>query len=58
MAGTLTDHLSDDALGDVKEPGQVYRRYRPVVVDGVVGERLADENAGVVDQAVNPAEPL
>jgi hypothetical protein len=40
----------------VEEPGQVGRNERRVVAGGVVGERLGDEDPGVVDQQVERAE--
>ena len=53
-----SDHLPDRALGDVEETGQVHRGDRGEVVGRVLGERLADEDPGVVDQAVDPSEPV
>ena len=58
MAASLGDHLPDRALGDVKEPGQVHGGDRGEVLQGVVGERLADEDPRVVDQSVDAPEPL
>ena len=52
------DHLPDRPLGDVEEPGQVDGRDRGVVLDRVLRERLADVDAGVVDQRVDPPEPI
>jgi len=49
---------SDRALGDVEEPGEVHGGDRRVVVGRVVREGLADEEPGVVDQAVDPPEPI
>ena len=57
VTAALGQHLADDALGDVEEACQVHRRDRPKVVERVVGEWLADEDAGVVDQGVDPSEP-
>ena len=54
----LGDHLSNDGLSDVEEPGQVHGHHRRVVVRRVVDERLADEDPGVVDQGVDPSEVL
>ena len=45
VAAALGDHLPDDALGDVEEPGQVHGGDRGKVAEGVVGEGLADEDA-------------
>jgi hypothetical protein len=44
--------------GDVEEPGKVHRGDRGKVIACVVDKRLADVHAGVVDQAVDPPEPL
>jgi hypothetical protein len=41
-----------------KEPGQVHGGDRRVVVERVVGEGLADEDAVVVDEGVDPSEPI
>jgi hypothetical protein len=38
---------------DLVHPG-----HRVVVLVGVVGERLGDEHSGIVDQGVDPAEPV
>jgi len=45
-------------LGDVKEPSQVDRRDRREIIERVLRERLADVDAGVVDQRVDPPEPI
>ena len=58
VAAALVDHLPDRALGDVEEPGQVHGGDRGVVVGRVIREGLADEDPGVVDQAVDPSEPI
>ena len=58
VAAALADHLPDDALGHVEEPGQVYGSDRRIVVRRVFRERLADEDPGVVDQAVDPSESV
>ena len=58
MAGSLGEHLPNDALGDVEEPGEVHCRGRDVVIDRVVRKGLSDEDARIVDQGVDPAEPL
>ena len=57
MAAALLLHLGDGELRDVKEPADVDAQDRCVVGLGVLGERLADEDAGVVDERVDPAEP-
>ena len=49
-------HLVDGTLGKPEEPGQVDPDDRRVVGGGVVGERLGDEHARVVDQGVDAAE--
>jgi hypothetical protein len=51
-------HLRDHALGDVEEPGQVHRGGREVVLRRVLGEGLADVEPRVVDQGVDPTEPI
>jgi hypothetical protein len=58
MAAALADHLPDNALSDVEEPGEIHGGDRGIVVWRVVGERLADEDPGVIDQAVDPPEPI
>ncbi len=58
VAAALRDHLCYRALGDVEETGQVHRGHHVVVGARVVGERLADEGPGVVDQRVDPREPV
>src|SRR6202035_1981227 len=51
-----TGHLVDGTLGKPEEPGQVDPDDRRVVGRGVVGERLGDQHASVVDQGVDAAE--
>ena len=58
VAGALGEHRPDGALGDVEEPGEVHRGDRGKVTARVVGEGLTDVHPGVIDQAVDPAEPL
>src|ERR1700733_12470016 len=58
MAAVPPHHLGDDPLGQPEEPAQVDPGEQGVVRGGVVGERLGDEHAGVVDQRVDAAEPL
>jgi hypothetical protein len=58
VATALGEHWPDSALGHVEEPGKVDRGDRGKVIDRVVGERLADVHPGVVDQGVDPSEPL
>jgi DNA-binding CsgD family transcriptional regulator len=52
------DHLGDDPPGQPEEPVQVDPGDQRVVLRGVLGERLGDEHAGVVDQRVDAPEPL
>ncbi len=58
MPAALLNHLLDRELGDVDETGQVHGGDRGEVLDRVFGERLADVDASVVDQRVDPREPL
>ena len=58
MASALGDHLADDPLGHVEEPGEIDRRDRHVVVERVVGEGLPDVDPGIVDQRVDTTEPI
>ncbi len=58
VAAALGEHVLDGELGDVEEAVEVHRGHGGVVVGGVVGERLGDEDACVVDQGVDPAEPF
>ena len=48
----------DRQLGDVEEPGEVHGRDRGVVIERVLRERFADVDTGVVDQRVDPPEPI
>jgi len=48
----------DGARGDVEEPCKVHRSDHGKVTGRVVGQGLADIHAGVIDQAVDPSEPL
>jgi hypothetical protein len=41
-----------------KKPPEVHGGHRDKIIRRVVGERLADEDPGVVDQGVDPAEPV
>ena len=56
MPAALREHLPDGPLRDVEEPRQVHRQHFGEVGLGVLGERLGDENPGVVDQRIDPAE--
>ena len=58
MAVALGEHLPNGALGDVEEAGQVHGSDREIVVECVVREWLADEDPCVVDQGVDPSEPM
>jgi hypothetical protein len=58
VAAALVDHLPERALGDVEEPAEVHSGDRVEVVGRVVREGLADEDPRVVDQAVDPSEPI
>ena len=51
------EHGGDGTAGHLEESTQVHTRDCVVVLVGVVGERLADEDAGVVDERVDPTEP-
>src|SRR5580704_14226195 len=57
MAAALLLHLGDGELRDVKKPGDVDAQDRHVVGLDVLGERFGDEDAGVVDERVDPPEP-
>src|SRR5438309_11463481 len=56
MPTALFEHRRDRALRHGIEPGEVDRDDVGVVLGGVIGERLGDEDASVVDQRVDPAE--
>src|SRR5438105_5797290 len=56
MPTALFEHRRDRTLRHGKEPGEVDRDDVGVVLGGVIGERLGDEHASVVDQRVDPAE--
>ena len=58
VAAALVDHLRDRELGDVEEPGQIYARDRGVVGERVLRERLTEVDPSVVDERVNPSEPI
>ena len=58
VTATAADHLRDCPLGDVEEPGQVHRGDREVVIKCVIGEGLANVDSCVVDQGVDPTEPI
>jgi hypothetical protein len=48
----------NDALGQPEESGQVDAGDQRVIVGGVVGEGLGDEDARVIDQGVDAAEAI
>jgi hypothetical protein len=54
----LRQELGENDLGDMKEPGQVRPGYGVEVLLGVFEKRLADEEAGVVDECVHTPEAL
>ena len=51
------EHLRRDPLRDVEEAGEIGRDLGVEVLGRVVGEGLGDEDAGIVDQRVDPPEP-
>ena len=57
MAAALLFHLGDGELRGVEEPGGVDAQDGGEVGLGVLGEGLADEDAGVVDERVDAPEP-
>jgi hypothetical protein len=56
VAGSPLQHLGRDPLRDIEEAGEVGRDLCVEILGRVVGERLGDEDAGIVDQRVDPAE--
>src|SRR5438132_12589916 len=58
VTAPLGDHLADGALGDVEEPGQVDGSDRCIVLECVFREGLSDEYPCIVDQVVDPSEPV
>ena len=56
VAAVSLGHLVDGTLGKPEEAGQVDPDGRCVVGGGVVGERLGDRHASVVDQGVDAAK--
>jgi hypothetical protein len=51
-------HRGDDGAGYLEETAKIHARDGLVVGVGVFGERLRDEDACVVDQCVDAAEPV
>jgi hypothetical protein len=58
MAGALLQHFGRDPPGHVEEAAEVDRDDRRVILVRIAGEGLRNEDAGVVDQAVDAAEAL
>jgi hypothetical protein len=58
VAAASLEHLGDGPLGEPEESGEVDADHSCIVVSGVVGERLGDEEAGVVDEGVDASEAL
>ena len=58
VAGTLGPHPPHRGLGHVEEPGEIRGHQGGEVVRRVVREGLGNEDPGVVDEQVEPAEPL
>jgi hypothetical protein len=58
VTAALDDHLANYALRHVEEAGEVHGGDRVEVLRRVVGEFLADEDPGVVDQRVDSPEPV
>jgi hypothetical protein len=56
VAAALSDHLLDGQLRDVEEARQVHGGDCGIVAQGVIRERLADEDPRVVVQLVDPPE--
>src|SRR6516165_3543585 len=53
VAAAVLQHLGYGAPSQPEEPREVDRDHEGVVVGGVVGERLGNEYAGVVDKGVD-----
>ena len=58
MAASLAGHVPNDGLGDVEEAGQVHAGDGEIFVHRVVRERFADEHPRIVDEGVDPSEPI
>src|SRR5216683_1472691 len=56
VAAVPVQHLGDGPLGQPEESGEVDAGHQGVVPGGVVGERIGDVDAGVVDERVDAAE--
>jgi hypothetical protein len=55
VAAALGEHLLDGELGDAEKAGEVGAREGGVVIQGVFGEGLGEEDARVVDEGVDAA---
>ena len=58
MPRILLLHLRNHLLRHVKEAGDVRIHHQIVVFFGVVGERLRNEDSGIIDQQINTVEKL
>jgi len=58
VAAVSLQHLGDGPLGQPEETGEVDADHQGVILGCVVGERLRNVDAGVVDQGIDAAEPL
>src|ERR1700685_595667 len=56
MPAAAIEHALDRSRCDVKEASEVHGDHGVEVLEGVVGEGLADIDPGVVDQRVDPPE--
>jgi hypothetical protein len=56
MPGALLEHLGGDALADEEEAREVRGDLRVEVLRRVLGERLGDEDPGVVDEGIDTPE--
>jgi hypothetical protein len=57
VAAALLLHFRNRQLGDAEEAGEVDAERAGEIGLAVLGERFCDEDAGVVDQRVDAAEP-
>jgi hypothetical protein len=55
VAAALGEHLLDGELGDAEKAGEVGAREGGVVIQGVFGEGLGEEDARVVDEGIDVA---
>jgi hypothetical protein len=56
VAAASLEHLADDALGQQEESGEIDTDLTCVVVNRIVGKRLGDVDASVVDEGVDAPE--